>query len=792
MRKLFTLLALGMMISFASQAQTFPESIDPGDYLPETVLSPQDPLSLQILFVGGSDIVQTRKGPAVAKQWHDFIGFTPCNENDDCAEGELGWVSVNHEMILADDRIGDGGGMTVFKVSRDPETDELQIVDQTLEDGRSGKFFNVDFVGTVGNTGMNCAGIVSLADGRIWTAEEWFRDDNGSLFGVSDSREGDVGIRDTSDFTVPATAIPGFAGETVPAVDNINYMVEIDPRKAEAIRKQYNWGRQAYEGGVIMPDNKTVYLGEDDRPGLFTRFIADTPGDFTQGTFSYYAWDEENEQGYWVDYPITNFEEATTLHAYNTVTNPAGRGSEFNSSLAIDLGGARPWRGENAACMFIRNEWVAADTVTGKVYWAETGNDAFWDEFGTFTPRSPEYQLDTISGLEPFNGKIGRYLLDAARMRFPELNNISNDSLRNWLVAGNNFRDPHGRILVYDPATQDVSVFLEGGPYPGDDGAQSDDILSYPETHFTNPDGVNFIYVGDKRYMVICEDLNGRSFNRVPAGVNNSTCELFLLDMDMEPKVENLIRIGQVPLGAEVTGVVPTSDGKTLLVNSQHPSKSNPFPYNNSLTYAINGFDKLQNVNGVGIKSISLYDAENDRSITGITDGAVFTFSNLSAALLSIEAVPEESATVSFELSGPLNQSKVEKIAPYALFGNEGADFEGATFAAGEYTLTITTEKEGRGTFETSISFTLIDQSATSAREAVVDLVVGETAQPEEMLILNNGNNRVEIETSGEVAIYDATGTLVETTKGTYQFAVPGLYFVRDAKGNTTRILVQE
>ena len=34
-----------------------------------------------------------------------------------------------------------------------------------------------------------------------------------------------------------------------------------------------------------------------------------------------------------------------------------------------------------------------------------------------------------------------------------------------------------------------------------------------------------------------------------------------------------------------------TSDGKSLLVNSQHPSTDNPFPYNNSLTYAITGWD---------------------------------------------------------------------------------------------------------------------------------------------------------------------------------------------------------
>jgi hypothetical protein len=92
--------------------------------------------------------------------------------------------------------------------------------------------------------------------------------------------------------------------------------------------------------------------------------------------------------------------------------------------------------------------------------------------------------------------------------------------------------------------------------------------------------------------MVINEDLNGSSFGRVPAGVNNRTCELYLFDMsDPTPTVNELKRISIVPIGAEVTGARASFDGKTLFVNSQHPSTNNPFPYNNSLTYAITGWD---------------------------------------------------------------------------------------------------------------------------------------------------------------------------------------------------------
>ena len=161
-------------------------------------------------------------------------------------------------MIVQDDKIGDGGGMTVFRVKRDPDNDTLIIMDQTLSDGRSGKFFNVDFVNHTGETGMNCGGIISQADGRIWTAEEWFRSSNGSISDRDQSEFRIIGTGTVNGQAAPA-GFPGFNGDTVAKFQNQNYMTEIDPREAVAIRKQYNWGRQPFEGGTVLPDNKTVY-----------------------------------------------------------------------------------------------------------------------------------------------------------------------------------------------------------------------------------------------------------------------------------------------------------------------------------------------------------------------------------------------------------------------------------------------------------------------------------------------------------------------------------------------------
>jgi len=495
----------------------------------DVVIIPKSIIQQQVIFIGGVDEVQTTltygnaAGSFPAKQWHDFIGFTP----DTAAQStDLGWLTINHERVSFDDNIGDGGGMTSFKISRDPNTDSIIVVEQTLLDGRTGKFFNVDFVNTVGETGMNCGGIQSEADGRIWTAEEWWRSDNSSIF-----EDGD-GVRDTTDFVIAGSSIAMADGQTIAKYENFNYMVEIDPREAVAIRKQYNWGRQPFEGGVVMPDNKTVYLGADNTPGIFTKFVATNAGDFTEGTTYFYKHDDANK---WVE--IDNASLETMLH--------------FQDSAIA-----------HGATMFNRLEWVAYNEADGNIYMTETGRDnpaSRWnDELadgGVFAPHHITRASD--------QGTTG-----------------PDDA---------NYADYYGRILKLDVQTDEITSFFEGGPEYSSEVTMS----SYPETQLSNPDGLGFVTIGSSTYMLICEDLNGTSNGRMPIGFTNRTCEMFMLDMAIaNPSLDDLIRIAQVPLGAEITGVRATPDGKTIFFNSQHPSGTNPYPYNNSCTIALTGFDQ--------------------------------------------------------------------------------------------------------------------------------------------------------------------------------------------------------
>lgn len=546
MKKLILLTTLGGVFSVAANAQLkFPVHVDT-QWSAKTVWMPKSPLKQQVIFVGGVDTVQTTAtygnpaGQQLAKQWHDYIGFVK-----DTTEGALGWVIVNHEMVAKDDKIGDGGGMTSFKIKR-YNNGTIQVMNKSLPDGRSGKFFNVDFVNTTGETGMNCGGIT--ANGRVWTAEEWMQANNAAIYSSGN------GLRDTADFVIGTTTpagFPAFNGKTLKKYQNMNWLVEVDPKTGKAIRKQYNWGRAGYEAGIIMPDNKTVYLFEDGTPGIFSRFVANTAGDFTSGQLSVYKHDHPNK---WIN--IEN--DLDTLKVLNTVAVRRG------------------------ATMFVRLEWAAM--ANGKIYIAETGSDNF-----------------SFSSGNSVNGVISPALVQAYKTRYQIINGSAfpgTDANAADSVRQGKLKDYYGRVLEFDPATNNVRSYLEGGPYTA--SSTSEPLATYPAIHLSNPDGMGSYTIGGKTYLMIQEDLNGTSYNRMPNGITATNCEMYMLDASIaNPTINDLQRVTACAPGGEITGAIQI-DSNTLLINSQHPATSNTAPYNNSLTYAITGFSPHDSTVSIG------------------------------------------------------------------------------------------------------------------------------------------------------------------------------------------------
>jgi secreted PhoX family phosphatase len=506
-------------------------------YLQGRVVVPPSPLKYQNIFVGGVDSVEVLNamgqpaGKAVAKQWHDYIGYAPA------ADGSLGYVVVNHEMVEANDKIGDGGGMTMFKLGKKGDG-TIEILEQTLADGRKGKFFNVDFANTVGNTGMNCGGMSK--DGRIWTAEEWYQTSNAGIYSKGE------GIRDTADFVIGSkqpSGFPGLDGKSIKKFQNLNWMVEIDPKTAKAVRKQYNWGRQGFECGVMMDDHKTVYLFEDGAVGrsILNKFVADVADDMTKGKLYFYKQNPGAFTGTWVEVPndpATNWNIMVAPHA---------------------------WAATKGITGFTRLEWGAYDKMTKKIYITETGND---------NP-SNSYKSAKAAGWT-----IPKHTTDRAASLGVTIDTTA-------------YKDYYGRVLVFDPADNSIRSFLEGGPALTD--AQS--VPSqYPEKHFSNPDGLDVLYINGRSFLLIEEDLNGISMGRMPnTGVVGTNCEAWLLDLSKEPTISNLYRLAISQYGSEITGVASLDNGNIVLMNSQHPSNTEitDAAAKNSLTWAISGLKQL-------------------------------------------------------------------------------------------------------------------------------------------------------------------------------------------------------
>lgn len=504
----------------------------------KTIIVPPSPLQSKLVFVGGKDTVIGINGQKqLAKQWHDFIGYTPINLQ---APNDSAYITINHEMRVKDDILGDGGGMTVFKVKKTPTGD--YIVD--------GSYRNVDF-SAVGNTLANCGGI-STRNGRIWTAEEWVQTSNKDIniglvpFEGKDTTLGaygkgagfatipGMGINDTNDWTIPAGA--NYAGRSIKKFQNFNWLVEIDPAQAKATRKMYNWGRFEHEGGVIMSDDKTVYLTDDTQPAVFFKFVANQPGNFNEGQLFAYKQSVDGNSGTWL--PLEN---------------------SLDSMLSIRAVALR-----KGATMFTRHEWITA--LNGKVYITETGRDNSGTSFK--------------DGLK-IGGTLAKHLWDRDVYTGP----FSDSTMKTKDTV---IIDYYGRVLEFDPATNKMSVFLEGGKAAN---------YATNKVHLSNPDGIVSWNLNGKNYLVIQEDLNGRSKGRVGNpdidGSGNNICEMYVLDMSKpNPTLDDLRRLLITPSGAEVTGAIPTPDGKAMFINSQHPSSGNTGNFGNSCTMLLTGLDK--------------------------------------------------------------------------------------------------------------------------------------------------------------------------------------------------------
>lgn len=126
-KKLLSLLSACVIAgSTFAQESIFPE-LDVNLYYeqafatdPNTILIPESRIQYDVLFIGGTDAVYDANSgqSAIAKERQDFTGYVPIENRSNS-----GYVIVNYERLQADAILGDGGGMTVMTVYKNPPTE---------------------------------------------------------------------------------------------------------------------------------------------------------------------------------------------------------------------------------------------------------------------------------------------------------------------------------------------------------------------------------------------------------------------------------------------------------------------------------------------------------------------------------------------------------------------------------------------------------------------------------------------------------------------------------------------
>lgn len=362
-----------------------------------------------------------------------------------------------------------------------------------------------------------------------------------------------------------ATAADDFRQEP----HTFGYNVEIDPANPSARpAKRTAMGRFAHEAAVVGTpvEGKPLafYMGCDSRNEYIYKFVsaqnwsaADFGGGMAAGNKYldegklYVAKFAADGTGQWIELSVTN----SAIAAYNvsgfTFTSQAD--VLVHTRLAADAVGATKMD---------RPEWGAVNPANGEIYFCLTNNNSTNRTPATADAANPRAYADS-------DGKRGSGNPNGHIIRFKETANASNATTFTWdiflfgaeedmvpaenisgLSANNSFSSPDG--LWFSPATGICWIQT-------DDGAFNDETNCMLLAAIPGQ-------VGDGGSFTVTNQLGSavsQTKTYIGAALGDARLKRFLV----------------APVGAEVTGLAETADGKVLFVNIQHPGENTSASY---------------------------------------------------------------------------------------------------------------------------------------------------------------------------------------------------------------------
>lgn len=343
--------------------------------------------------------------------------------------------------------------------------------------------------------------------------------------------------------------------------NTFGYVVEVDPVNPQSpLTKRVGLGRMAHEAAAcsvpVAGEPLAFYMGCDARNEYIYKFVsaaawdpADVGGGINAGHKYldegklYVARFNDDGMGQWIELTIDD----PRIEGYDKYPFANQADVLVNTRIAADAVGAT---------RMDRPEWGAVNPRNGEVYFTLTNNSSKNRQVGTVNAANPRAYADE-------DGKKGSGNPNGHIVRFKEVGSKANASAFKWdiflfgaeedmpasvnvsgLTAANSFSSPDG--VWFSPTSGILWIQT-------DDGAVTDETNCMMLAAIPGE-------VGDGGAVTINNDFKGQQGKQ----------DTFVGALLGEPRLKRFL-VG--PKGSEITGLTETADGKTLLVNIQHPGE---------------------------------------------------------------------------------------------------------------------------------------------------------------------------------------------------------------------------
>ena len=340
--------------------------------------------------------------------------------------------------------------------------------------------------------------------------------------------------------------------------------VKVGPDGKTTVTKHYAMGRLAFELGDVMPDRKTVYLGDDGDDVIRAMFVADKPEDLSAGTLYAAKWTQTKAE----DYGAAKIEWIKLGHASNgEIKALVDKGIKFSDILEVASAPAAGFKpiyvyagtGGKGGLTYVKlkpgMEKAAAFLETRR-YAAYLGATTEFTKMEGQAHNAADKKLYTVISY------IRKGMLDGKNKDRPQddikLAGNAKDLTcgvvyESRMTGGQN--DMSGAKIASDWVAVDMTALVHGAQQPkGDESGRYDKCNT---EMVANPDNVN--YSEAMRTLFIGED-SGNHLNNFTWAFNVDT--------------KKAVRIFSAPAGGENTGlkVYDNVNGHAYVTgNVQHP-----------------------------------------------------------------------------------------------------------------------------------------------------------------------------------------------------------------------------